>query len=374
MKGPFGFKDDRYLISIQMNRLCKIFCLKPVQLFVFFGFIGCLTPIDFPVEIAGGQLVFSGQISTLSEQNIIELGTTAETLRLPFPIGSASIMLYDDLGNSFSYLEDGNKPGVYTLPGFAGVPGRSYHIEVILPNKKVYRSTPEKMPDSSQSDTVYYEVVEENVVDFEGTYQTQNFLKIYANTTLSHAHDRYLRWRVYEAFLLSPTDFPDPLGSIPPPCFIVQNADPQRVVLFDESTVTASAINGQLVGSRLIDWSFIEKHYITTYQSSITKESFEYWRKVNILANQVGSIFDTPPAEIEGNIISVSDESVKALGFFQASNDSYKRFFLHRVNLPFPILNGKCDFDGDFDPGHYPYRCINCTSVRNSSFTRPAWF
>lgn len=348
------------------------FTFRSIAPLLFLGLIGCLTPIDFPVEIAGGRIVIAGQVSTISDQNIIELGTTANTQRLPFPITDASIVLHDDIGNSDLYVEV--KPGVYSLTNFTGIPGRTYHIEIILPNEKVYRSIPETMPETSQADTTYYEVVKENIVDQEGSYVMHDYLKVYTNSVLSSSHRNYLKWRVQEAFLLSPTDFPDPFGAIPAPCFIVQNADPQRVILFDESTVTASSIKGLLVASRLIDWSFLEKHYITTYQSSITKESFEYWQKVNILANQVGSIFDTPPAEIRGNIFNVNEETEKTLGFFQASNDSYKRFFLHRSDLPFPILNGKCDFDGNFDPDHYPYRCIDCTSVRNSSFTRPSWF
>ena len=352
----------------------NLFRLRSFQFIIFLSLIGCLTPLELPVDIAGGRLIVSGQISTLSDQNIIELGTTANIQRLPFPVSDASITLFDTNGGSFSYLEDADKPGVYMLPEFAGVPGRTYHIEVLLANQNVYRSAPQKMPASTPSDVVYYEIVKEDIVDAEGAYLTRDFFKVYSNSSISSTHDKFIKWSVQEGFLLSPTDFPDPFGFIPPPCFVVQNADPQRIALFDESTVTASTITGQLVAARLIDWSFNEKHYFTTYKSSITKESFDYWRKVNVLANQVGSIFDTPPAEITGNIINANNPSEKVLGFFQASNDSYARFFIHSTDLPFPLLNSKCDFDGDYNPEHYPFRCIDCTSVRNSSLKRPDWF
>lgn len=353
----------------------KVFKLRSISLLLFLGFIGCLTPIDFPVEIAGGRLVVSGQISTLSEQNFIQLGTTAKIMRLPFPVSGAAITLLDDVGNSFSYTEDSSRPGTYLLPNVSGIPGRTYHIEIILDNNKVYKSLPEKMPEAVPFDNAYYEIVKEDVVDAEGVVSSKNFVKIFANTDFKESSKSpYLKWGIQEAFLLSPTDFPDPFGSVPPPCFVVQNADPQRVTLIDGSSIASTSIQGLLVGSRVVDWTFLERHYFTIYQSSISAESYQYWNKVNILANQVGSIFDTPPAEITGNIERVNTLGEKTLGFFQATNQSYKRFFLLQVNLPFPLLVEKCDFDGSFNPLDYPSRCIDCTSVPNSSFIRPTWF
>jgi hypothetical protein len=183
-----------------------------------------------------------------------------------------------------------------------------------------------------------------------------------------------LKWRVEEAFLLSPTDFPDPFGSIPPPCFVVQNADPQRIVLFNGSEVSTTSINNLLVASRLIDWSFLERHYFTIYQSSITKDAYDYWRKVNIVANQVGTIFDTPPAAIVGNIVSEGNPNEKTLGYFQATNQTLNRFFILPQDLPFPLSVKTCTFDGNYSSLEYPARCIDCTSLRNSSYTRPDWF
>ena len=183
----------------------------------------------------------------------------------------------------------------------------------------------------------------------------------------------YLKWNIDEAFLLSPTDFPDPFGSVPPSCFIVQNADPQRINLFNGEEVKAASYEGFLVGSRIIDWSFHERHYFTIYQTSLTKEAFEYWRKVNIVANQVGSIFDTPPAEITGNIRNVNQPDEKVLGYFQVINQTFDRFFLLKADVPFPITASTCTFDNrNFQD--YQTRCLDCLSIRNSSYRRPIWF
>ena len=331
----------------------------------------CLTPIDIPTERIGNRLVVSGQVSTIPDQNIIQLSVTAEVARLPFPLSGATVTLFDDGRGTFAYEEDFNNLGTYILNGISGAPGRTYQIQIILPTDEVYESKPEKMADSAGEISTYFGVAKEDYVDSEGTVSKQPFIKIYANSRL--AQDTYTKWTVDEAFILSPTDFPDPFGFTPPPCFIEQNADPQRITLFNGTEVKALSIDELLVSSRIIDFSFWERHYFTTYQSALTKEAFEYWRKVNVLANQKGSIFDTPPAEINGNLFNVSKPSEKVYGYFQAVNQIYDRFYVFESDLPFRLLWANCTFDNR-DFMLYPARCFDCLSVRNSTYNRPAWF
>lgn len=336
---------------------------------------GCLTPVDFSTESIGGTLVVVGQISTIQEQNIIQLGLTADTERLPIPLSGAYIVLSDDQNQSASYYEDQTKPGNYILPDVQGVPGRTYTLQITTPNGAVYQSAPERIPDTSGELTTQYEFVQEEYTDAEGIVSLEWFIKIYANSQLPVTEaPAYLKWGVEEVFLLSPTDFPDPFGNIPPPCFIVQNADPQRISLFDGDKLKTTSIENHLVGSRVIDWTFQEKHYFTTYQTSLTKEAYEYWRKVNVLANQVGSIFDTPPALITGNIVSLNKPSERVLGYFQATNQAYDRFVIYQDDLPYRLLTSTCTFDLTRSFESYPQRCLDCTSVRNSSYNRPDWF
>ncbi len=348
-------------------------------LFIFLS--SCLSPIDFPVEIKGGILVVTGQLSTISDQNIVQLGRTADTEQLPFPIPGAFIQLFDDAGNIYQYEEDLQEEGNYYIKNIVGEVGRTYHIQISLPDGSAYKSLPEKLPGPAAMESVYYEIERKKITDGEGAVVDQDFFEIFAkNISIASEKKTYLKWGVEEAFLLSPTDFPDIMGRIPPPCFIVQNADPQRIVLFKGDDVSTTSINSILVGSRLIDWSFLERHYFTIYQSSITKEAYEYWRKVNIVANQVGTIFDTPPATISGNIVREGNSDEKVLGYFQAINQTYSRFFVLPSDLPFPLTVSTCDYDGTLaefgipDPSDYPARCIDCLILPNSSYTRPDWF
>ncbi len=187
-----------------------------LRIFWFLLLWGCLSPIDFETENIGGKLVVSGQISTLPEQNFIQLGRTADSERLPFPISGAYVTLYDDQGKFFSYQEDASNPGMYLLPDVAGVPGRTYRIVVVTPEGESYESSPEKMAATPGEFTTTYEIVREEFIDNEGIASVEAFIKIYVNSTLPAPPDFFVRWSSIEAFLLSPTDFPDPFGQCTP--------------------------------------------------------------------------------------------------------------------------------------------------------------
>jgi len=340
----------------------------------FFALSSCLTQVDLGTDNIGGRLVISGQISTIADQNIIQVGTTADTERLPFPLSGAWVSVTDEQSEEIHlYSEDPFSPGSYILEDFQGTPGRSYYLTVIAPNGREYRSDSQQIPDDVGTIGATFDFNLEQYTDFEGIVTEQPFMKIYASSVVPSSDSPiYLKWQVDEAFLLSPTDFPDPFGSVPPPCFIVQNADPQRIVVLNGEFLNVSNIDNLLVCSRIVDWSFLEKHTFSLVQTSFSKNAFAYWQNVHVLANQVGSIFDTPPAEIKGNILSINLPGEKVYGYFQAVNQVYTRFTTYPNDLPFPVPYNACTYS--YTRNEYPSRCLDCSLVRNSTSRRPVWF
>ncbi|HET9487942.1 MAG TPA: DUF4249 domain-containing protein [Chryseosolibacter sp.] len=332
---------------------------------------GCLTRFDTSSEYHGGQIVISGQISPFEETSVVYVGRTADKERLPEPISGAMVTLRDDLGNEAIYAASGEK---YILKDFAAVPGRTYHIHVALPGHGTFESIPEQVPAAIGVDEVNYVIEREDYTDQDGIVAERYFVKIFTDHTVHPTTDPvFIKWHAEEVYLLSPTDFPDPFGDIPPPCYIYQAVDPQRIVLFTNEEVKAPYIPDLRIASRLIDASFLERHYFIVYQSSLTREAYEYWKKADIVANQVGSIFDEPPARIKGNIFNVNNKNEEVLGYFQASNQTYHRFFLLPQDLPFR-LKLHCEYRSDRSYLDYPSECLNCATARNSTYIRPPWF
>ncbi len=340
---------------------------RSAWLFVTF-LCGCLDPINIDTTIVGGELVISGQISTLEDQSTVTIGITADIERLPYPVSAATIIIYEDGDSIGTYMESSSRLGKYILQERAGIPGKVYQIQVILPDQKTYWSAPEKMPTDAGSVTSYYVHSREDYVDGEGTLSTKNFLKIYANATLPSAETQYFRWVVDEVYIIvvsSPPGAPVTAS----PCFVTQPADPQYLVLLDRSNLSVTEVPDKLVAQRLVDETFMYKHYLVTYQSALTKEAHDYWRKVDILVSGNGSLFDPPPAKIYGNISGNSEEETgKVYGYFQAANQTVSRIFTRREDFPY-YLNFR-----DCQSSFPPLRCTDCLSVRNSSHDRPPWF
>lgn len=333
----------------------------------------CLSPVfpDVDPAAGGGRVVISGQISTLEGRTIAEIGLTSAEGSRPEPVSGAAVYVAGNGGLRIALSDHPEIPGKYECSGCAGVPGETYHLEARMPDGRRFRSDDETMPVSGGSDQLSNEMVLEEYIDFDGALMQDPVIRIYTKPSL--ASGAYFRWETEEVYLIRPTDYPDPFGSVPPDCFVTQAADPQRVVLFDGGRFTGVFPEPMLVASRSLDISFFYKHYFTVYLGSITEAAYDYWTDVRSVANQTGSIFDAPPARVEGNIRGSG--TTKAFGFFQASNESYERFAVQRSDLPkFAFINRWCDFDYTRPYDDYRPECLDCLSVRNSSHRRPEWF
>lgn len=353
----------------------RILIRLSVQAFCFLFLLGCLSQIDLGIKQVSGRLVVSGQFSTISDQNFVELGRTAGTSHLPDPVEGASVWLLDEGGNTYEWTEEPGRPGFFTLANMSAIPGDTYSIRVILPGGATYLSEGETVPEANASGEVYYTIEENEFVDLEGIVTTQHFVNVHTDAAFPETGETlFVRWSVQESYVLRPTDFPDPFGHVPPPCYIIQAADPQRIVLANSDALSGTSIGTLLLSSRLVDRSFHDKHFFTTYQTSLTEQAYNYWEKVDIVSNQVGSIFDTPPAEINGNIHNGDNADETVLGYFQAVNQSFTRLSLVPGDIPFTISFQSCLYSELRDSDSYASECLNCLSLRNSSHTRPPWF
>jgi hypothetical protein len=296
---------------------------------------------------------------------VVHVGVTAEKERLPFPISGAVVNLFEEDEYAGIYIEDDTRPGKYILENYSGTPGKMYHVEVVLPDNRIYKSVPEKMPDDSGSLSTYYKFAREEFIDHEGLQVPQNFVKIFANSILPNQSNRFIMWTVDEVFII--------FGGNSGPCFVTQNADPQFVVTLDRQYLLAKEYPDQFLASRLVDYTFMFRHYFVTHQTSLTGQAFDYWTKVKILAGQNGSLFDTPPAIISGNISNTQDKLERVWGYFQVVHQTLDRVLLTKDDFPYALTFTDCFTTGS-SSSPPPARCIDCLSVANSSHVRPPWF
>ncbi|HNV28201.1 MAG TPA: DUF4249 family protein [Cyclobacteriaceae bacterium] len=349
-----------------MEKIKKILLYLPLLLLID----SCLSPIDFKVNNQGGIVIVSGKISTLDESHVLSIGLSASSNRVPIPITNALVFLIDDQGSRLRCINLEN--GKYQLPeGFKAAPSISYLLEISLPDGRVYQSKPEKVPDLVGTGKTSFTVTDEETTDIDGTVRKRNMLEIYTDVSLPKK-GLFIHWSVEELFVLVPTDFPDVFNTIPPNCYVTNLVDPQRITLYNGSEVNATEINKLYLGKREINKAFLTRYVLTVKQSSISNLYYEYLRKVNILVNQSGSIFDTPPASIVGNFTCITNPSEIVLGYFHVENVSFDRISIFPFDIPFYIAPN-CTYDPTKPEYLYDRECLNCSSVSNSSTIPPPW-
>lgn len=335
----------------------------------------CIEVIDFDTQRSGGLLVIDGNISNAEPPYTLNLRETAPTERVTLPVSGALVTIFDNLGQSETYQED--IEGKYRLLGqtVRGVPGNSYYIRVELPNGQVYESEPETIPRTeARLDSIYFDFERKEELNEIGNVLSYWVVNAFVDATIDQQPDEnaFFRWDVEEVYLVTPTDFPDPFGTIPPPCFAYVYPSGQDFELLDGRNVRPSEIKGLKVATQILDYRFTEKHYFTVNQVGLTEKAFIYWDKVSQTVSNVGTIFDTPPAAIEGNISNTQNEDEVVLGYFGAVSTTLIRKFLLASDLPISLVD-ECEFT-PWHFGEFPARCQNCLSVPNSTLKRPDFF
>lgn len=353
-----------------MNKLIAIF------FYIFLGLVSnnCVEPISFPLPDDDGFVAIYGRITNLDGPHYVTIYRSNTPKKDPQPITNAVITLFEQDGqstSSFSFVQE--RPGKYKLIGLnKGIPGKSYHIEVVL-NNKVYKSEVEVMPNVIGTDSLYYEISKDISLSKDGSrYYHQLFVKSKANLP-ELKYNYYLRWVVDEVYFMPLTFFPNPFNTPPPDCFAGDRVDPDRITLLEKDKFNGVSID-LLLAQREIDYTFKSRHYIIVTQLSTTQSSYRYWSAVKTLLANSGSPFDVPPARIQGNL-GVSDNSNElVLGYFEACAASSDRFFLVPGFIPY-YLEPFCEYKPEKPQRtDYPPVCIRCENLPNYSYEQPPWF
>ena len=343
----------------------------------------CVRETDFFQSNADqNALVADGTFTDGPGPHIIRLTRPGDSNKQAFePVRNAQITLSDDAGNQFNYQEMVSPDGIrwfYQLNNVRGVPGRSYTLQILLPDGQTYRSRPEKMPAKVLLDSasVKGEFLISNNAD--GSIGKEPFAYVYAHTTVS-ATGLYLRWEAETVHIFN--EIVKSYYPIPPPqkqCFITNRLSDQQVSLVDLSDYQPGASIYEYVGKRRIDNAFEHRICFAVYQHSITRSVYEYWQKISQLISPTGTIFDVPPSRIYGNVENTTHPDHPAFGYFQVSAVDTARVYTSNGLLGDDFLLSQttyCDYDysGKWPPVNHP-ECDDCLLLPSSTLQQPVWW
>lgn len=356
------------------NRKEWLFLLFSTVVIIAFS---CVDKFDFQLDGTEEFLVIDGQFTPGGgDQQIKLFYASATNINRLRKVSGASITLVENNEERVTYEEIA--AGVYqvTEDQILGKVGNQYHIEITLEDNSQYRSNPSIMPPLIKGDSLHFDYSIKQI-QTGVSVNPRFFIDVSVYSPLPVDREEYwLKWEVNSLY-----SFPEMCGILLPGriCYIPGISSPQQVLLLEGSSFAANYLENWMVTEKMLtneDFEFRGRHYFLVNQRSITREAFEYWEKIDLIANQSGSIFDAPPAAVPGNIYNVNDEREIVLGFFELTSidilrqfvtgGSFSDFFKFPINIC-PTLENP--FVGFPDPA-----CCNCQLIRNATLERPPWF
>lgn len=307
---------------------------------------GCIEEFDVETEREGDILVINGRITNASDPQRVAITRTAQENRTSIPQGGAVVTLVDNQGNTFEFFQE--ETGIYVLPeSYATIfPGLGYMLRVEL-DGKIYESSMTIMKETLAKDSIGYRFEDEIIFNSLGNEVITRKYNIYLKSISALVDEKhYFKWEAREVFTLPP---PRPDQQ---PCFLTGRLDPQRVIIGESVEGNELILNNVLIASRLLNDAFSIKHYTLVSQLSISEEEYIYWQRVQTNIDQVGSIFDIPPAAISGNIKNVNDLEEEVYGYFSVAAEKQVGYSIQREDVP----------------GSLPSICQSL-----SFFDRPSW-
>ncbi len=280
-------------------------------IYIFFT-IGCEEPLNWQSVENPKNLVVEGLIlnhkgsyirlsNSTNYNGVLESGNTT-------PVTGATVIIEDSNGNTHNFYEQ-SIPGTYVdtdnKNDFNGVIGMSYKVLIETIGGKEYASKSERINEVANFDSLYYLSQKKEKINEYNNIQVERGFQVFSNFQFDST-SKYIRWGW--SYIKTASGFPS-----------------QFVEDFGYVNVTKRMIfNSERINK--FEILYLKKmknkvHYnLTVKQCNISKEAYEFWEKVKDQEINTGTVFDSQPSQINGNIYNINDPNEIVFGFVSAAS------------------------------------------------------
>lgn len=291
----------------------------------------CIREIDLPIRVEQPVLVVDGMITNEAPPYTVKLTYTgiykaSNRINEDQAVSGARVVLSNDQGKTTTFEQILEEPGKYqtTDLSFKGEVGRIYTLSIGLPNGEVYESKPEKLAAVPVIEQLYGEFTESG-----GGEQRVGF-NIFLDTKDPKNTSNYYRWQTYGYRMRQATGVLNLLSGI------MENRQCWQFFKREDIDIETDVdFDGNNIKKRLMIYGpayASTPQLIEVSQFSISREVYQFWKRMNDQLTRTGSIFDPLPAPVEGNIFLKNNPNKLALGYFGASAVSRKKLVVTDIS------------------------------------------
>jgi hypothetical protein len=257
-------------------------------------------------------------------------------------VNALSVSIADDSGNKVDLFQTG--PGIYSTldTNYTGQIGRTYTLTIALADGKIFQSKPEMLLPVPEIEKLSAEFVQ--VLD----RKLPSGYKVYVDVQDPAETNNYYRWSASGYSRRESTGVIVGIGGLCcTNCWQAFSAN--DVNIFSDANV-----NGNRIARHYVFFSphyARGRQYVEVSQYSLTREAYQFWKRLEEQQLRTGSLFDPQPGQAEGNIFNTANPDELALGYFSSSAVTRKRLIMPGDTVRmFPdyypefIKNGACTF------------------------------
>ena len=297
----------------------------------------CRKPYNPPaIALPPSILVVEGVI-TGSDSTFITLSRTVNlaALNTNNPELHASVAVESNQSVTYPLTELGN--GVYACGPLSLDNTHQYRLTITTANSQLFASDYVSMLNAPPIDSVTF--------DTKGTLQSGPGMNVYVNTHDPTNTIKYYRWEYQETWL-----FESQFGSnyySNGDTVLVRNQQTQNItrcwdsdssstiLLGSTAKLAKAVINKQLLTSVASSSEKVSNEYsILVKQYALTADAYTFYQNMKTNTEQLGSIFDAQPSQINGNLHCVNNPSQAVIGYVSVGTVTTQRIFISSRVLP----------------------------------------
>lgn len=358
----------------------------------------CIDQIDINYNMKSSVLTVEGQVSDqLPTTVLLSISKTLGRSVYIENVKNATVNILVGDGTIVNLTEVA--AGVYSTPAdFRGKINQTYQLSFKLSSGVSYKSTVEKLGKVADIKKVYHNFNLNGILDGVGKRVIGSSFDVYVDFDDPADQKNYYlwKWQLYEMQDICITCEEGYLNSYDLKCIRVTNRSqtPHPTydyqcngncwdILFNQDINILSDVfsNGKnIVGRKIAPIPFYSDQgcLVEIQQTAISSEAYQYYSLLRDQSQTTGTLTDTPPATVVGNIQNVADSKERVVGFFGASATKtvrhwidrtgykgYKSFLIgHDTNLEPSVQPSPPLFE--IRPPFYP-----CTAGRTRTPTKP---
>jgi len=308
------------------------FSHKYLFIILIICFAGCKKPYDPPaISNSGSYLVVEGVIKNGPDSTIFKLSRTVNlnSQITANPVLGAVLTIESDQNSTYPLTEIGK--GNYTVVGLALDNTHKYRLRIKTGDSE-YLSDFVPVVNAPPVDTVSYDIKADG-------------LQINVSTHDLASNSRYYRWDFQETWIFH--SFYQSGYVSNGDTVIERNFATNEIYQCwgnDASTVIVLGSSAKLTQNVISNnpTTFIpktseklgSKYSILVRQYALTPDAYTFWQNLKTNTEQLGSIFDAEPSQLNGNIHSTTNPAEAVIGYLSAGAVTSKRIFISNQQLP----------------------------------------